>query len=82
MGDISDMYREMEFDYGFDDEFSDDREEELAARGIWPARDGDIQLAKMGDEHILNAISYIKRKNPNSPLCIMLEREFEKRHRK
>lgn len=81
MGEIADMYRDMEFDYGWDDEFNDDddREEELASSGIWPAKSGEVYVSDMSDDHLSNALKYIERTNPDSPFLVMLEGEINYR---
>lgn len=76
MGDIADMYKDLEFDYGIDD---DDRDEEYASRGIWPSKSGEIHVSKMSDEHLANALVYIQKSTLNSPLQFMLEGEIARR---
>lgn len=73
MGDMAEMYSEY-----YPDE--EDREEEYASRGIWPAKTGEIPVTSMDDDHLYNALSYIKKNNLNSPLQFMLEHEIERRH--
>lgn len=62
MGEMADMYKEYEYTYGVDEEELDDlREEKLASRKVWPAKTGEISVTAMSNDHLDNALSYLKK---------------------
>lgn len=79
MGDIADMYRDMEFDYSICEEDEDNREEDYVSRRVWPAKTGEIHVTEMDNEHLSNALNYIKKNKLNSLLQFMIEDEIGRR---
>lgn len=79
MGDIADMYRDMEFDYRMCEEDEDNREEDYVSRRVWPAKTGEIHVTEMDNEHLSNALNYIKKNKLNSLLQFMIEDEIDRR---
>jgi hypothetical protein len=56
---------------------------DLLERGIWPSKNGDINISEMSDDHLKNSIKYLDR-NPKILLANIgykqiLEEELKRR---
>lgn len=65
MGEMADELREQELLAGLNEDLLYEQIKNILNKGIWPSQNEEILIKDMTDQHLINAINYMK-KNPNT----------------